>query len=40
MRMKKVTESIRLNEWVKMIKKWLKKNDRDDDFFNHPFAIF
>ena len=39
--MKKVTELLRLNEFIYLIKEWMKKNRRnDDDLFNHPFAIF
>ena len=39
--MKKVIESLRLNEFVFMIKEWLKRNRKnDDDMFDHPFAIF
>lgn len=39
--MKKVIESLRLNEVVSVIKEWLKRNRRnDDDRFDHPFAIF
>jgi hypothetical protein len=38
--MKKVIESMHLNEWLKMMRRWFRRNDRDDDLFNHPFAIF
>ncbi len=38
--MKKVIESLRLNEFVLVIKEWLKRNRKnDDDKFDHPFAI-
>ena len=37
--MKKVFE--RLNEFIQLFKKWMKKNRRnDDDLFDHPYAIF
>lgn len=39
MRMKKVIESMQLNEWIRFVKRWFRR-DKDDDFFNHPFAIF
>ncbi len=38
--MKKVIESLHLNEWLKIIKSWFKKDKNDDDWFDHPFAIF
>jgi hypothetical protein len=39
--MKKVIESLRLNEFIYLIKEWMKKNRKnDDDMFDHPFAIF
>jgi len=39
--MKKVIESLRLSEIIYVLKKWMKRNRKDDDdMFNHPFAIF
>lgn len=39
--MKKVFESMHLNEWINCIKQWVKKKrGNDDDIFGHPFAIF
>lgn len=39
--MKKMFELMRLNEFILLIKKWIKRNRRnDDDTFDHPFAIF
>ena len=39
--MKKVIESLRLNEFTYVVKKWMKRNKRDDDdMFNHRFAVF
>ena len=38
--MKKVIESLRLHELIDVLKKWIKGNRKDDDSFNHPFAIF
>ena len=39
-RKKKVIELLQLNEWLKMIRDWFKKDKDNDDWFNHPFAIF
>jgi hypothetical protein len=39
--MKKMFELMRVNEIILLVKKWVKKNRRDDDdMFDHPFAIF
>ncbi len=38
--MKKVIESLRLNELMFIVKKWMRRNRDDNDGFNHPFAIF
>ena len=39
--MKKVFESLRLTKVIAAIKKFIKKKRRkDDDLFDHPFAIF
>ncbi len=39
--MKKVIESLRLREITDMVRRWMRKNRRnDDDMFDHPFAIF
>lgn len=39
--MRKVIEFMRLNAFVNMVKKWMKKNRKnDDDMFDHPYAIF
>lgn len=39
--MKKVIEFMRLNEFVSLVKQWVKKNRKnDDDMFDHPYAIF
>jgi len=31
--------SVRLNELIQQVKKWIRRKD-DDDWFNHPFAVF
>lgn len=39
--MKKVFESLRLSQFIDAIRKWMRRNRKnDDDIFNHPFAIF
>ena len=38
--MKKIIETMRLNDFISLVKKWMKKNRKDDDGFDHPFAIF
>jgi hypothetical protein len=38
--MKKLFELKRLNEFILLVKKIFRKNRRDDDSFNHPYAIF
>ena len=39
--MKKIIETVRLNEIIEIVRKWIRKNNgKDDDMFNHPFAIF
>lgn len=39
--MKKIIESMHLNRIIGMLKKWRRKNKKnDDDIFDHPFAIF
>ena len=39
--MKKVIEIMRLNGIVNLVKQWKRRNrKKDDDMFDHPFAIF
>ena len=39
--MKKTIELMCLDELIDRMRKWMKGNrNRDDDSFNHPFAIF
>ena len=39
--MKKIIETLRLNKVISFFKKWNKRNKgKDDDIFDHPFAIF
>jgi hypothetical protein len=37
--MKKGIRLNRLNELIKTVKRWFKRNGNDDDLFNHPFAV-
>ena len=39
--MKKIIETLRLKQLYSYLKQWARKNkDRDDDLFDHPYAIF
>lgn len=38
--MKKLFDANSLNQWLEKIKLLVKRRNDDDDYFDHPFAIF